>query len=156
MPSSAECQCRTEERSARPGAARRWQGGRDHLGIDQGPILTMMENHRSGLVWRTMRKHPHIRGVWMDYLCVPQGQKDAQELDFFQFTLDNIKMLYLSGQVLIFLDIQYMGRFWTQYEAFLALHSGTPRGIMPKTPKEVDDSVIIIEMGAAAAAAPPA
>lgn len=33
----------------------------DHLGIDQGPILAMMENHRSGLVWRTMRKNPHIR-----------------------------------------------------------------------------------------------
>ena len=60
-----------------------------------------------------LREHPHIRGVWMDYLCVPQGQKDAQEQDFFQFTLDNIKMLYLSGKVLIFLAIQYMGRFWT-------------------------------------------
>ena len=34
---------------------------RDHLGIDQGPILAMLENHRSGLVWRTMRKNPHIR-----------------------------------------------------------------------------------------------
>jgi len=34
---------------------------RDHLGIDQGPILSMMENHRSELVWRTMRKNPHVR-----------------------------------------------------------------------------------------------
>lgn len=34
---------------------------RDHLGIDQGPILAMLENHRSGLVWRVMRKNPHIR-----------------------------------------------------------------------------------------------
>ncbi len=33
----------------------------DHLGIDQGPILAMMENHRSGLVWRVMRTNPHIR-----------------------------------------------------------------------------------------------
>ncbi len=33
----------------------------DHLGIDQGPILAMMENHRSGLVWRVMRKNPHVR-----------------------------------------------------------------------------------------------
>ena len=33
----------------------------DHLGIDQGPILAMMENHRSGLIWRTMQKNPHIR-----------------------------------------------------------------------------------------------
>lgn len=34
---------------------------RDHLGIDQGPILAMLENHRTGLVWRTMRRNPHIR-----------------------------------------------------------------------------------------------
>jgi hypothetical protein len=33
----------------------------DYLGIDQGPILAMMENHRSGLVWRIMRKNPHVR-----------------------------------------------------------------------------------------------
>jgi hypothetical protein len=33
----------------------------DHLGIDQGPILAMVENHRSGLVWRVMRSNPHIR-----------------------------------------------------------------------------------------------
>ena len=33
----------------------------DYLGIDQGPILAMIENHRSGLVWRTLRHNPHIR-----------------------------------------------------------------------------------------------
>jgi len=34
---------------------------RDHLGIDQGPILAMLENHRSELIWRTMQKNPYIR-----------------------------------------------------------------------------------------------
>lgn len=47
----------------------------DNLGIDQGPILAMLENHRSGLVWNTMRKNPYIRrglerigfsGGWLD------------------------------------------------------------------------------------------
>jgi hypothetical protein len=47
----------------------------DQLGIDQGPILAMAENLRTGLVWRTMRKNPHIvrglrragfRGGWLD------------------------------------------------------------------------------------------
>ena len=33
----------------------------DYLGIDQGPIVAMIENWRSGLVWQTMRKSPHIR-----------------------------------------------------------------------------------------------
>lgn len=36
----------------------------DYLGIDQGPILAMIENHRSELVWKTMRRNPHIiRGL---------------------------------------------------------------------------------------------
>ena len=33
----------------------------DYLGIDQGPIVAMIENWRSGLVWQTMRRSPHIR-----------------------------------------------------------------------------------------------
>jgi hypothetical protein len=48
---------------------------RDYLGIDQGPILAMLENQRTGLIWATMRKNPHIRrgleragfsGGWLD------------------------------------------------------------------------------------------
>ncbi|HEX8777260.1 MAG TPA: glucoamylase family protein, partial [Rhodanobacter sp.] len=31
------------------------------LGIDQGPILLMIENWRSGLVWKVMKKNPDIR-----------------------------------------------------------------------------------------------
>jgi hypothetical protein len=47
----------------------------DYLGIDQGPILAMMENHRSGFVWNVMRRNPHIvrglkrigfTGGWLD------------------------------------------------------------------------------------------
>jgi hypothetical protein len=36
----------------------------DYLGIDQGPILAMLENHRSELIWKTMRTNPYIvRGL---------------------------------------------------------------------------------------------
>ncbi|HUC40871.1 MAG TPA: glucoamylase family protein, partial [Gemmatimonadales bacterium] len=36
----------------------------DYLGIDQGPILAMVENYRTGLVWRVMRTNSHIiRGL---------------------------------------------------------------------------------------------
>ena len=36
----------------------------DYLGIDEGPIVAMIENYRSGLVWTTMRKNAHIvRGL---------------------------------------------------------------------------------------------
>ena len=45
------------------------------LGIDQGPIVLMIENWRSGLVWKVMRRNPYIRkgleragftGGWLD------------------------------------------------------------------------------------------
>ncbi|HLZ45687.1 MAG TPA: glucoamylase family protein [Gemmatimonadales bacterium] len=32
----------------------------DYLGIDQGPILAMIENFRTGLVWKVMRGNAHI------------------------------------------------------------------------------------------------
>lgn len=33
----------------------------EYLGIDQGPILAMAENYRSGLIWELMRENPYIR-----------------------------------------------------------------------------------------------
>jgi hypothetical protein len=47
----------------------------DYLGIDQGPILAMIANHRTELVWRVMRSNPHVvrglraagfTGGWLD------------------------------------------------------------------------------------------
>ncbi len=47
----------------------------DYLGIDEGPILAMMENYRSDLVWRVMRGNAHVvrglraagfHGGWLD------------------------------------------------------------------------------------------
>jgi len=47
----------------------------DQLGIDQGPILAMAENHRTGLVWKVMRRNPYVvrgleragfTGGWLD------------------------------------------------------------------------------------------
>jgi hypothetical protein len=51
-----------------------WFDG-DYLGIDQGPIVAMIENYRSELVWKTMRKNPYVvtglrragfSGGWLD------------------------------------------------------------------------------------------
>lgn len=45
-----------------------------YYGLDQGPIVMMIENYRSGLIWRLMRSCPHIikglrragfRGGWL-------------------------------------------------------------------------------------------
>jgi len=48
---------------------------RDYLGIDQGPIVLMIENHRNGFVWELMKKNPYVvqglrragfTGGWLD------------------------------------------------------------------------------------------
>lgn len=47
----------------------------DYLGIDQGPILLMIENHRTGFVWELMKRSPYVvrglcragfRGGWLE------------------------------------------------------------------------------------------
>ncbi|MET0288413.1 MAG: glucoamylase family protein, partial [Pseudoxanthomonas sp.] len=52
----------------------------DYIGIDQGPILTMISNFRNEFVWNVMKKNPHIRrgleragfkGGWL----APEGEK---------------------------------------------------------------------------------
>jgi hypothetical protein len=51
-----------------------WVDG-DYLGIDQGPIVIQIENHRSDAVWRVMRREPNLiralkragfSGGWLD------------------------------------------------------------------------------------------
>lgn len=54
----------------------------DYIGIDQGPILTMIANYRNEFVWNVMKKNEHIRkglelagfkGGWL----TPEGEKPA-------------------------------------------------------------------------------
>ena len=35
--------------------------GTDHLAIDQGPIVVMMENYRTGLLWRLFMSCPEVQ-----------------------------------------------------------------------------------------------
>lgn len=58
-----------------------WFDG-DYLGIDQGPILLMAENHRTGMIWSLMRGNPHlVRGLcragfgggWLEGRCGAGG-----------------------------------------------------------------------------------
>jgi len=48
-----------------------------HFGVDQGPIILMIENYRTGLIWEIMRRSPYIlsglkragfKGGWLDDL----------------------------------------------------------------------------------------
>lgn len=57
--------------------------GQDYLGIDQGPILLMLENHRSGLIWNLMKRNPYIQrglqragfqGAWLAGISAPPAE----------------------------------------------------------------------------------
>jgi hypothetical protein len=52
----------------------------DYLGIDQGAIISMIENHRSELIWSVMKRNQYLRrgltlagfeGGWLE---VPMGE----------------------------------------------------------------------------------
>ena len=47
-------------KAQRPGGAPGWVDP-DYVGIDEGPILAMIENYRSELVWRVMRGSRYLR-----------------------------------------------------------------------------------------------
>ncbi|MFL6722353.1 MAG: glucoamylase family protein, partial [Sphingomonas sp.] len=64
----------TKALHGRPAPAAGWVDT-DYLGIDQGPIIGMIANHRDGLIWRTMRRSPPLvaglkragfTGGWLD------------------------------------------------------------------------------------------
>jgi hypothetical protein len=38
-----------------------WWVDPDYVGIDEGPILAMIENYRSDLIWRVMRGNRYLR-----------------------------------------------------------------------------------------------
>lgn len=58
----------------------------DYIGIDQGPILAMIENYRSGLLWKVMKRNPYIQhglqragfsGGWLSELSQLAAAKSA-------------------------------------------------------------------------------
>jgi hypothetical protein len=57
-----------------PGSPTGWWVTPHHFGIDQGPVILMIENYRTGLIWKIMRRSPYIvaglrradfRGGWL-------------------------------------------------------------------------------------------
>lgn len=59
----------------------------DYIGVDQGPIVAMIANHRNGFVWEVMKKNPYIRrgleraGFTGGWLAPPDGPKTSGEPD---------------------------------------------------------------------------
>ncbi len=57
-----------------PGSPTGWWVTPHHFGVDQGPVVLMIENYRSGLIWNIMRRSPYVvaglrragfRGGWL-------------------------------------------------------------------------------------------
>jgi hypothetical protein len=57
-----------------------------YFGLDQGPVVLMIENHQSEMLWKLMRRSPHLvrglrragfRGGWLDR--APAGRSGGQE-----------------------------------------------------------------------------
>jgi hypothetical protein len=65
-----------------PGNPYGWWVSPSHFGLDQGPIVLMIENHLNGLPWRLMRSCPYIvtglrragfTGGWLEAANGPPG-----------------------------------------------------------------------------------
>ena len=83
-----------------------------------------------------LRKHRRLRWVWYDWWCMPQRNRDGtdsrtpEERREFDTMLEDVGCLYLSMRVLILLDLQYLGRFWPQFEAWCSMQTVTPNGLV--------------------------
>jgi len=74
-----------------------------------------------------------IKRVWIDAQSMPQDQPRGSRSDVdtkaFKTMLAQVNMLFLGTRVLILLDLSYVSRFWTQFEAWLSMQFATPRGL---------------------------
>jgi hypothetical protein len=110
----------------------------DPNGVQLGEIRKLLAEPR----------YRHVRRVWFDEWCMPQGNKTTDELEAFDKMLTNVNLLYLGATVLIILDLSYSGRFWTQFEAWLSMQMVTPEGLKPAKGTKHERFVIRCIMGA--------
>ena len=90
--------------------------------------------------WLEKKENKGFQWVWYDYCCHPQRKKDAElegtpdvvaHLKRIQnWTLKSVNKLYLNLHVVILLDMQYIGRFWTLFEAYLSFRRMSEDGLV--------------------------
>lgn len=67
---------------------------------------------------------------------MPQGERSVADDIQFKHMLKHANLLYLGTRVLILLDLSYIGRFWTLFEAWLSMQAVSPEGLKPATPEQ--------------------
>jgi len=88
------------------------------------------------VIKRRLSALPDVELLWIDYSCMPQGQRsDAEQIEF-QMMLPNINLIFLATQVLIIMDSSYFSRFWTLFEAWLSMQQVTSDGLLPASTAE--------------------
>jgi len=114
---------------------------------------------KSGTQLRAIQQHlkrksaKNIEYVWFDYWCMPQrgitrDTRTIEERALMKVMLESMTYLYASAQVLILLDRQYLGRFWTLTEAWCSMQMADAKvGLRPAKGEEegVDEERFTIE-----------
>ena len=88
-----------------------------------------------------LRAHPEICFVWYDYSSMPQEMKDPESGELtrklskaekmrHKWLIQNVSLLFLGCRSLLLMDHEYPTRFWTQYESWLAMQSGSSHGLV--------------------------
>ena len=95
-------------------------------------------------VQQHLAKNLKFELVWFDFWCMPQGARSGGEKLEFDTMLRNVNLLYLGCSVLAILDLSYMSRFWTQFEAWLACQMITDKGLVPAGPTDRRCKVICV------------
>ena len=104
-----------------------------------------------------IRKHLKEKGedieyIWMDFSCMPQGEeKTAAQIADFRRMISQVNLLYLGTSVLILLDLSYLSRFWTQFEAWLSMQQATTGKLCRASGEERRETIVTIYNGTATA-----
>ena len=76
----------------------------------------------------------HLLTAWCrfhSYWCMPQGVRTPSESAAFRHMLSHVNFVYLGCSVLSLVDLSYVSRFWTQFEAWLSMQDATEHGLRP-------------------------
>ncbi|CAK0899089.1 unnamed protein product, partial [Prorocentrum cordatum] len=98
-----------------------------------------------------------VKYLWLDWPCMWQANKDemrgqreitVDEKAEFDLMLSEVNMLYLGCRVVILLDMTYLSRFWTLYEAWLSQMKPTSTGLKPALISDASRCDVVPIMGA--------
>ncbi|CAK0826425.1 unnamed protein product [Prorocentrum cordatum] len=101
-----------------------------------------------------LTKRDEVKYLWLDWPCMWQANKEGQreitvdEKAEFDLMLSEVNMLYLGCRVVILLDMTYLSRFWTLYEAWLSQMKPTSTGLKPALISDASRCDVVPIMGA--------